>query len=95
MIGAQCNLPVPITFPCETLDSTPLCVACRDLQKLIAQPRPGYWHFEKAHTEVVASKRDCTQCHAELTPTFYPENHRINRLAQVQTCVTCHKGEDR
>jgi flavocytochrome c len=89
--------PRPIDPPIkpDPLATTSLCLSCHDLPKLTAQPRPGYWHFEKVHREVVATKRDCTSCHAELTPTFVPEKHRINRLAQVQNCATCHKGEDR
>ena len=79
----------------DPLATTQLCLTCHDLPKLIAQPRAGYWHFEKVHGAVVANKFDCVQCHAELTPTFLPETHRINRLAQVQVCATCHKGEDR
>ena len=53
----------------DPLASTSLCLTCHDLPKLIAQPRPGYWHFEKVHHEVVTTKRDCVQCHADLTPT--------------------------
>jgi len=83
------------TLKPDPLATTTLCVSCHDLPKLVAEKRPGFWHFEKVHHEVVAAKRDCTQCHAELTPTYFPEIHRINRLSQVQACVTCHKGEHR
>jgi hypothetical protein len=89
--------PRPIGPPVkpDPLATTPLCLSCHDLPKLVSEKRPGFWHFDKVHHEVVGSKLDCIQCHAELTPTYHPETHRINRLAQVQSCATCHKGEDR
>ncbi|HUR60238.1 MAG TPA: FAD-dependent oxidoreductase [Opitutaceae bacterium] len=75
--------------------STQLCLSCHDLPKLMQVPRAGFWHFEQVHTEVLAGKMDCMKCHADMTATFQPERHRINRLAQIQVCATCHKGEDR
>lgn len=79
----------------DPLASTPLCLSCHDLPKLVTASRPGYWHFEKVHREVIAQKFDCAKCHSDMTATFHPEKHRINRLVQVESCTTCHKGEDR
>jgi hypothetical protein len=89
--------PAPVK-PAVTPDphaSTALCVSCHDLPKLSAQSRPGYWHFEKVHQRVTTQQLDCAQCHAELSATFQPEKHRIDRVAQIISCTTCHQGEDR
>jgi uncharacterized protein len=74
---------------------TALCLTCHDLPKLVAAPRAGYWHFERVHTKVLAEKFECAKCHAELSRTLVPAGHRIDRVAQVRVCLTCHKGEDR
>ncbi len=79
----------------DPLATTALCLTCHDLPKLVAQPRPGYWHFEKVHERVVATQRDCVSCHAELTATYQPETHRIDRLTQVDACIQCHTSEAR
>src|ERR1044071_5517826 len=43
--------------------------AWRELvQQLIAQPRPGYWHFEKVHGVVLERSYDCARCHREPSP---------------------------
>lgn len=80
--------------PAPNSDSR-ICLSCHDLPKLSVASRPGYWHFERAHAMVLADKRDCGGCHAEMSPIFNPQNHRINRQAQTFTCAICHKGEDR
>ena len=82
-------------FKPDPLATTNLCLRCHDLPKLITEQRSGYWHFDKVHAVVVAKQLDCIRCHAELTPTFDPGAHRINRLAQTANCTTCHQGEDR
>ena len=33
------------------------------LRQLVAEPRSGYLHFEKAHTLVLEHNFDCVQCH--------------------------------
>jgi succinate dehydrogenase/fumarate reductase flavoprotein subunit len=55
----------------------------------LAQPRPGYWHFEKVHAAVLQRDRICLECHAELAPSA-TSPHQINRFAQPATCVFCH-----
>jgi predicted oxidoreductase len=90
-------IPVPAFHPAQPdpQASTQLCLTCHNLPTLVTQKRPGYWHFEKVHTAVLANKFDCVQCHAGISATFQPQGHRIDRLAQILVCATCHKGEDR
>lgn len=95
--GPASIIPVPEFHPAkpDPLARTQLCLACHDLPSLTRQQRPGYWHFENVHTAVLANKFDCIQCHAEMSATYQPEHHRIDRMAQILVCTTCHKGEDR
>jgi flavocytochrome c len=74
---------------------TRVCLSCHNLPDLVTQSRPGYWHFEKVHGAVLAKEYECAKCHAELSPTYQPVGHRIDRLAQIQVCGFCHVGEDR
>jgi uncharacterized protein len=74
---------------------TPLCLSCHNLPELVTQRRTGYWHFENVHKVVLARGFECAKCHAELSPVYMPDIHRIDRLAQIQTCRYCHLGEDR
>jgi hypothetical protein len=41
------------------------------------------------HRRVAESTLDCVACHAEMTP-FRPERHRIDRVAQIDSCSHCH-----
>jgi flavocytochrome c len=75
--------------------STPLCLSCHNLPELVTQRRAGYWHFENVHKVVLARGFDCVKCHAELSPAYMPDLHRIDRFAQIQVCRYCHLGEDR
>jgi predicted oxidoreductase len=77
----------------STLAAT--CLGCHQLQSLVTAKRPGYWHFEKVHTVVLAKQVDCGKCHAELGTMYDPERHHIDRLTQPRVCTTCHAGEDR
>jgi len=74
-----------------TRDSTS-CVKCHDLAALIAKPRSGYWHFEKAHRVVLERRQGCLECHAEMSP-YRAQQHRINRLVQIATCPSCHVAQ--
>jgi hypothetical protein len=65
------------------------CVACHQMDSLLATPRKGFWHFERVHRRVAETKLECVACHAEMTP-FRPERHRIDRVAQIDTCRHCH-----
>ena len=69
------------------------CINCHDMKTLLAEPRRGYWHFEKVH--VVAPERgfDCRHCHAELAP-YKPDSHLINPISLTTTCVLCHVAHE-
>ena len=66
------------------------CMSCHDLPSLLATPRPGYAHFERAHRVVQERAYECAQCHRELAVEAAP--HRIERAAQVASCRLCHVG---
>ena len=70
----------------------PDCASCHPLAKQVATPRKGYWHFERVHARVLEKQWACTMCHAELTP-FRAATHRMDRVAQVESCVQCHAGQ--
>ena len=65
------------------------CTTCHAIDRLIATPRKGYWHFERVHRIVGESKMTCTTCHAEMSP-FRGDAHRIDRLSQIDSCTHCH-----
>jgi succinate dehydrogenase/fumarate reductase flavoprotein subunit len=65
------------------------CAACHQMNALLATPRAGFWHFERVHRRVAESQLECVACHAEMTP-FRPERHRIDRVAQIDSCRHCH-----
>jgi predicted oxidoreductase len=64
------------------LDST-------DLDALLANSRPGYWHFEQAHALVRERGSDCTDCHSEDWPTG-PAFTTQQKRAQLKSCARCH-----
>ncbi|HVZ73898.1 MAG TPA: FAD-dependent oxidoreductase [Polyangia bacterium] len=74
---------------------TSACLSCHQLPTLVMQQRPGYWHFEKVHTVVLARKLDCARCHEELGAVYDPDRHHVDRMMQARVCPTCHSGEDR
>ena len=74
-------------------DDNQACSKCHNLEASIAKPRTGYWHFERAHRVILERQYSCNQCHAEMVIPYKPENHRINRLAQTNSCVFCHVAE--
>ena len=65
------------------------CTQCHAMARLTARKRPGYWHFEKLHTVVAGRGTECKACHAEMAP-YRAGAHRIDRVAQIDTCVACH-----
>ena len=75
-----------------TVGDSTSCVKCHDLAAVMAKPRSGYWHFEKAHRLVLERRQGCVECHAEMVP-YKAHSHRINRLAQIVTCASCHVAE--
>ncbi|HXK16951.1 MAG TPA: FAD-dependent oxidoreductase [Polyangiaceae bacterium] len=95
-IGAKSAPPIlPLETPVQVPQSKETCLACHQLPTLVAQPRAGYWHFEKVHSVVLDKQFECSKCHSELGSTFDLARHHIDRLAQPRVCTTCHSGEDR
>jgi predicted oxidoreductase len=61
------------------------------LRQLVAKPRPGYLHFEKAHARVLERGYDCTKCHGQASPLALTED-QLDRRALIQACPICHGG---
>jgi len=61
------------------------------LRQLISQPRSGYFHFEKAHSLVLARNYDCAQCHGESSPLALTAD-QLDRHALIRACPLCHGG---
>ena len=59
------------------------------LRQLIAQPRPGYMHFEKVHGVVLDRNYDCARCHREPSPLAL-NAEQLDRHGLIQACVICH-----
>ncbi|MBI5083684.1 MAG: FAD-binding protein [Acidobacteria bacterium] len=70
------------------------CADCHPLAQLVGSPRPGFYHFERAHAIVVERSLSCQVCHAEMAP-FEPGDHKIDRAAQIDTCAVCHLSTTR
>lgn len=68
------------------------CVSCHDLSALLAQKREGFWHFERAHSVVLDHHYECTLCHGDVG-TPLTARHRINPLAQLESCRQCHLAQ--
>ena len=83
--------PLP-TAPAPTWSSRD-CTGCHNVEALVATPRSGYWHFERAHRLVLDRKLECAECHGEMSATFDPQRHHINRLLQSRICSKCHASE--
>lgn len=83
-------LPVPsMATPKPAAGPAARCATCHPMEKLLAAPRKGYWHFERVHRAVAERHLPCANCHAEMSP-FRAASHRIDRLAQITTCGVCH-----
>jgi len=61
------------------------------LRQLISQPRPGYLHFEKAHSVVLARNDACIRCHHEALPLTLTEE-QLDRRTLIKGCGYCHGG---
>ena len=73
----------------ESSVPAPACTGCHDIATDVRRKRPGYWHFERVHTVVLSRGSACVTCHQELQP-YAPGRHRIDRLAQIDVCTSCH-----
>jgi succinate dehydrogenase/fumarate reductase flavoprotein subunit len=89
--------PFPLTAEAEPLTAaesrTTKPETLRDwrevLGQLVTPPRPGYLHFEKVHTVVLARSYDCARCHHETSPLALTEE-TLDRRTLIQSCATCH-----
>jgi predicted oxidoreductase len=68
------------------------CASCHDLSALLGQKREGFWHFERVHSVVLDHHYECTLCHSDIG-TPMTARHRINPLAQVNSCRQCHVAQ--
>ncbi len=59
------------------------------LSTLVAQQRPGYWHFEAAHDVVLSRDLACESCHNDSFPQRAAVSNAQHR-AQTRSCVSCH-----
>ena len=81
-----------MTRTVPTRDDT-RCTTCHNINELLAEPRAGYWHFEKVHTVVSQRGTDCRHCHAELAP-YREDAHHFNQQALTASCVSCHVAQE-
>ena len=71
------------------VSETKSCTDCHKITELVAQSRPGYWHFEFVHRTVQQRNQNCLECHSDLLPNPAAP-HRMNPLVQAAACVSCH-----
>lgn len=69
------------------------CLGCHALPTLVAEERPGYWHFNRTHSAVLERTLECRTCHAELYP-FRARRHRRDPVALSRTCELCHLARE-
>jgi flavocytochrome c len=77
----------------ESASETKSCTRCHEVAAEIADPRPGYWHFENVHRVVLERGTDCRQCHSELTP-YRADQHRTRPQSLTASCFQCHTARE-
>jgi flavocytochrome c len=60
-----------------------------ELRLMTTATRPGYWHFEQSHGQVLERMLDCEQCHSDDAPMHAAQTSK-HMAAQLQTCTLCH-----
>jgi hypothetical protein len=60
-----------------------------DLQALLLDQRPGYWHFNLSHTLVLERADSCDGCHKGAWSPG-PAVNAEQRLIQLESCTRCH-----
>lgn len=75
------------------LDQTTRCIECHDIETLVGERRPGFWHLEQSHRIVLERKLACLLCHAELAP-YDDMSHRMQPRSLTSTCVRCHIAQE-
>jgi flavocytochrome c len=80
--------------PASPLPAEPSsCTDCHDVEALVKEPRPGFWHFEQSHRIVLDRKQNCLLCHADLAP-YDEASHRIDATKLTSSCVGCHVAQE-
>ena len=69
------------------------CTDCHDVEALLEESRPGFWHFEQSHRIVLDRKQNCLLCHADLAP-YDEATHRIDARKLTSSCVGCHVAQE-
>ncbi len=69
------------------------CLGCHALPVLVEAERPGYDHFERAHSQVLSRQLECQACHAEMYP-YRGSEHFRDPIAQIETCARCHLAQE-
>ncbi len=69
------------------------CTDCHDVEALVNNPRPGFWHFEQSHRIALARNQNCLLCHAELAP-YVEASHEIDAKKLTSSCVGCHVAQE-
>ncbi len=84
---------LPASSKVEVLQIASRCAECHDVPEMIAEKRPGYWHFESVHRMVTERGTDCRVCHADLIP-YDESRHKIHLPTLTASCVQCHTGRE-
>lgn len=82
--------PLPVIAKPESRER---CISCHDVESLVKEQRPGYWHFERSHEKALERGFDCLRCHAELAP-YSDDYHRVDQKALTSSCVLCHVAQE-
>jgi len=69
------------------------CVTCHEIEKQLAAPRPGFWHYRQVHAAALKRRLDCRSCHGELAP-YNDQNHRTHPQVLAASCVQCHVAQE-
>ena len=70
-------------------DQDVVLMSATQLQAMLNTVGAATWHFAQAHATVLERKLDCAQCHSNQWPTA-PASGRAARIAQLDSCTTCH-----
>ncbi len=79
----------PVTRDRETASRTDDVMSPKQLEALLWQNRPGYWHFKVTHALVLERETDCSRCHNRDWPTHAAVTP-LEQSAQLASCTECH-----
>jgi hypothetical protein len=72
--------------------TVPVRFMVRQKQSTLILKREGFGHFERLHGVVLDHHYECTLCHSDMG-TPLTARHRINSLAQIESCRLCHLAQ--